>query len=152
MIRGYPVVKGCFVEQRYYSVDQVAELLGLHVKTVRGYIRDGRLAATRIGKQYRIRREDLEAFGGGPVEAADTVGPVSAEVSTVVRLEGVDRERADRVTTLVTAAAATPGHGRPRMHVQAVHDPGAHSLRLVILGDAAGTAALLELVERVARD
>lgn len=140
------------MEQRYYSVDQVAELLGLHVKTVRGYIRDGRLAATRIGKQYRIRREDLEAFGGGPVEAPEPQGPAPAEVSAVVRLEGVDRDRADRVTTLLTAAAATPGQGRPPVHVQAVHDPGARSLRLVILGDAAGTAALLDLVDRVAQN
>ncbi|WP_306367486.1 helix-turn-helix domain-containing protein [Nocardiopsis sp. CC223A] len=140
------------MEQRYYSVDQVAELLGLHVKTVRGYIRDGRLAATRIGKQYRIRREDLEAFGGGPVAADGPSGPVSVEVSAVVRLEGVDRERVDRVTTLVTAAAAAPGQGRPPVHVQAVHDPGARSLRLVFLGDAAGTATLLDLVERVAQN
>jgi DNA-directed RNA polymerase specialized sigma24 family protein len=29
--------------QQYYSVDQVAELLGLHVKTVRAYVREGRL-------------------------------------------------------------------------------------------------------------
>ncbi|MGW4297601.1 helix-turn-helix domain-containing protein, partial [Micromonospora chersina] len=28
-----------------YSVEQVAELLGLHVRTVRGYIRAGRLHA-----------------------------------------------------------------------------------------------------------
>lgn len=140
------------MEQRYYSVDQVAELLGLHVKTVRGYIRDGRLAATRIGKQYRVRREDLEEFGGGPVAAPEPSGPVAVEVSAVVRLEGVDRERVDRVTTLVTAAAATPGQGRPPVHVQAVHDAGARSLRLVVLGDAAGTAALLELVERVVQN
>ncbi|SHI41891.1 DNA binding domain-containing protein, excisionase family [Nocardiopsis flavescens] len=146
------MVEGSFVEQRYYSVDQVAELLGLHVKTVRGYIRDGRLAATRIGKQYRIRREDLEALSGGPVEERAPSGPVAVEVSTVVRLEGVDRNRVDRVTTLVTAAAATPGRGRPPVHVQAVHDAAAHSLRLVILGDAAGTAALLELVEMAASD
>ncbi len=41
------------------SVEQVAELLGLHVRTVRNYVRDGRLKAVRIGKQYRITRTDL---------------------------------------------------------------------------------------------
>jgi len=56
-----------------YSVDQVASLLGLHVKTVRGYVRDGRLKAVRIGKQYRITREDLEAFAGQPVEPPQQV-------------------------------------------------------------------------------
>ena len=42
------------VSQEMYSVEQVADLLGLHVRTVRGYVRDGRLKAVRIGKQYRI--------------------------------------------------------------------------------------------------
>jgi excisionase family DNA binding protein len=30
----------------------------LHVRTVRKYVRDGRLKAVRIGKQYRIARDD----------------------------------------------------------------------------------------------
>jgi excisionase family DNA binding protein len=33
-----------------YTVDQVAERLNLHAKTVRRYIRDGRPKAKRIGK------------------------------------------------------------------------------------------------------
>ena len=47
-------------------MEQVAERLGLHVKTVRNYVRDGRLKAVRIGKQYRIARADLEALTGRP--------------------------------------------------------------------------------------
>ena len=50
--------------QEWYSVEQVAERLGLHVRTIRSYVRAGRLNAVRIGKQYRISREDLEAFTG----------------------------------------------------------------------------------------
>ncbi|MGW4164133.1 helix-turn-helix domain-containing protein, partial [Streptomyces sp. NPDC004788] len=56
--------------QELYTVEQVADLLGLHVKTVRGYVRDGRLRATRVGRQYRITRADLEEFTGVPVSAA----------------------------------------------------------------------------------
>ena len=41
-----------------YSLDQVAERLGLHVRTVRAYVRTGRLKAIRIGKQYRVAREE----------------------------------------------------------------------------------------------
>nr|WP_279635938.1 helix-turn-helix domain-containing protein [Kitasatospora cheerisanensis] len=57
--------EGCGVRQEFYSVEDVAGLLGLHVKTVRGYVRDGKLKATRIGKQYRIARGEVEAFTGG---------------------------------------------------------------------------------------
>jgi excisionase family DNA binding protein len=55
------------VAKQLYSAEEVAEQLGLHVRTVRGYVRDGRLRAVRIGKQYRITREDIEAFVGSPV-------------------------------------------------------------------------------------
>ena len=49
------------------SVFDVAQRLNLHVKTVRGYVREGRLKAVRIGKQYRIAREDLEALTGAAI-------------------------------------------------------------------------------------
>src|SRR5262245_17738374 len=52
------------MSQALYSVEQVAQRLGLHVKTVRGYVREGKLKAVRIGKQYRIAREDFEALLG----------------------------------------------------------------------------------------
>ena len=54
----------------WYSVEQVAERLGLHVRTVRNYVRDGRLKAVRIGKQYRIARTDLEELTGRALPTA----------------------------------------------------------------------------------
>lgn len=132
------------VTQQYYSVDQVADLLGLHVKTVRAYVREGRLAATRIGKQYRVRRRDLEKFTGGPLaeeDAPGSQGAPRAEASTVVQVDGVDRATADRITTLVTATGRPEERGRT--HVQVVHDPERSRLKVVIVGDLAATAVLL---------
>ncbi len=42
--------------------EQVAEYLQLTKDTVYRLIRQHRLAATRIGRSYRIPREDVEAF------------------------------------------------------------------------------------------
>jgi len=44
------------------TVKQVAAYLQLHKLTVYRYIRDGQLPASRVGKAYRIRRADLDAF------------------------------------------------------------------------------------------
>ncbi|MQS15475.1 helix-turn-helix domain-containing protein [Streptomyces kaniharaensis] len=136
---------------QYYSVEQVAELLGLHVRTVRGYIRDGRLAATRIGKQYRIARADLEALTGAPV-AAPAAARRRAEVSSVVRIEEIDRAAVDRLTTTVMAAIAGPRDGGRPLHVEAVHDEEHRTLRLIVLGDPADTAALLTIVHTLTRE
>ena len=45
--------------KQLYSVEEVADRLDLHVKTVRRIIREGRLPAKRIGKAYRITRAAL---------------------------------------------------------------------------------------------
>lgn len=44
------------------TVEQVAAYLQVHRMTVYRYIRTGRLPAARVGRVYRIRRADLEAF------------------------------------------------------------------------------------------
>ncbi|MEU1847239.1 helix-turn-helix domain-containing protein [Micromonospora sediminicola] len=127
-----------------YSVEQVAELLGLHVRTVRGYIRAGRLRAVRIGKQYRIARADLDALTGRSASPAP-----AAEVSSIVQLDGVDRAAADRLATLVLAGVNTHHNPDRPLRVQTVHDEERHRMKIVILGDVAATADLLRLVDAV---
>ncbi|BCJ75576.1 MerR family transcriptional regulator [Catellatospora sp. IY07-71] len=135
-----------------YSVEQVAERLGLHVKTVRNYVRDGRLRAVRIGKQYRIAAEDLAALTGGPVPAApreDARRTRHVEVSTVVAVDAVSRHDADRVTTLVTAAISGPRDGGEPIRVQAAYDEERARLRVMLLGGPQDTAELLRLIDAI---
>lgn len=42
--------------------EQVAGILQVHVLTVYGYIRRGKLDAVRLGRSYRIIPEDLTRF------------------------------------------------------------------------------------------
>jgi excisionase family DNA binding protein len=50
-------------EEKLYSPEEAADYLGVHVKTVRGWIRDGRLRASRLAGQraLRITASDLKA-------------------------------------------------------------------------------------------
>jgi excisionase family DNA binding protein len=47
---------------QWLKVEDIARELDLHVNTVRGWIRDGKLKATRFGRDYRVRREDFDKF------------------------------------------------------------------------------------------
>jgi excisionase family DNA binding protein len=132
-----------------YSVEQVAERLGLHVKTVRNYVREGRLKAVRIGKQYRISGEDLAALTGGSVPAApreDADRTRHVEVSSVVAVDAISRPDADRVMTLVMAAVNGPREDDDPMRVQTVYDEERGRLRILLLGGAQTSAELLRLV------
>lgn len=46
----------------WLSVDDIAKELNIHPDTVRGWIRERKLRATKLGRDYRIKREDLDKF------------------------------------------------------------------------------------------
>jgi excisionase family DNA binding protein len=134
--------------RQLYSVDQVAALLGLHVKTVRNYVRDGRLKATRVGKQYRIAREDLESFTGA--EPAPTVHTRRVEASSIVQIDGLDAEGMNRLSTVLIGWAGGPSGSDSlgqRVRVQTVHDPARASMKIILIGGAAATADLLRIID-----
>ncbi|MGI5271019.1 helix-turn-helix domain-containing protein [Nonomuraea sp. CA-218870] len=125
-----------------YTVEQAANLLGLHVKTVRAYVRDGRLKAAKIGKQYRIARADLEAFTG--LSLTPSTARRQAEASAVVHVDGIDRGTMDRVSIMVLSSLG----GRPTgAHAQFVYDEEHGRLKVVILGDLETTAQVLRLID-----
>ncbi|MGW3959508.1 helix-turn-helix domain-containing protein [Amycolatopsis sp. NPDC005003] len=130
-----------------FSAEQVAAKLGLHVRTVRNYVRDGRLKAVRIGKQYRITAEDLAAFTGLPVAER------AAELSGVVEIAGVDRAAADRIATMVAASVNGPRDGGERpLRVETIHDGERATMKIIVLGDLAAGADLLRRVASVAEN
>lgn len=126
-----------------YSVEQVAERLGLHVRTVRNYVRDGRLKAVKIGKQYRIARADLAALTGEPAPAA----PGRAEVSSIVQIDGLAPGAADRLGILITAGAKGPRDSPEPLRIQTIYDEERSRMKIVILGGPAATADVLLLLD-----
>ena len=51
-------------DQALYTVERVAEILGVHPETVRNWIKSGELPAIDLGGRagYRISQRDLDAF------------------------------------------------------------------------------------------
>ncbi|HXC56971.1 MAG TPA: helix-turn-helix domain-containing protein [Rhizomicrobium sp.] len=141
------------MSQELYSVDQVASLLGLHVKTVRHYVRDGKLKAVRIGKQYRIMREDLEALTGRSAEALE--GPAvrrqrHVEVSSVVDIDAVDQDTAFRITTMLTSAVGGRPANDARVRIDTIYDAERARLKVIVSGSIETTRVLLGAVKALA--
>jgi excisionase family DNA binding protein len=136
--------------QDLYSVEQVADLLDLHVKTVRHYVRDGKLRAVRIGKQYRITRQDLEALTGQSAAALERP-PVRRhrhiEVSSVIDIDAVSKDDAYRFTTYLTAGVKGRPPGDAPVRIDTIYDEERARLKVIVTGSIAAVAVVLRAIE-----
>jgi excisionase family DNA binding protein len=51
-----------YKSMKFYTVEQVAEILQVHWQSVLNYIKRGNLKAVKIGRGYRINQEALDEF------------------------------------------------------------------------------------------
>jgi excisionase family DNA binding protein len=135
--------------QDLYSVEQVASQLGLHVRTVRNYVRDGRLKGVRIGKQYRIARQDVELLTGQ--RAAAPANPADAprrevEVSSIVEIDAIGFDAASRVTNSLMATANSRSASDEPLRIDTIYDRERERLKVILIGSIAATASLLKFV------
>jgi excisionase family DNA binding protein len=130
------------------SVEQVASALGVHIRTVRRYIHEGRLQATRIGKLYRIPATEITSMTGRSAVVDATRLTRHCEASTVVQIDAIDPEAAMRVVNGVGGAIK----GRDKisdtpLRVDTIYDETRARLKIIITGSLPTTVGLLKLVE-----
>jgi excisionase family DNA binding protein len=137
------------------TAEEVAGLLNLHVKTVRRYVREGRLKARRIGKEYRIARSDLHDFAG-EIGASEAPAPIARTrhviSSSVVDVDVISPEETHRVTTLVMASLNSR-KGEPDFpRVDTIYYPEQAKLRITITANLALTCELLRMIDTLLED
>jgi excisionase family DNA binding protein len=133
-------------EPRLYSLEQVAGRLGLQVRTVRSYVRSGRLKAIRIGKQYRVTRESLEDLTG-PTPLRDAVPRHRhVEASSVIQVDAVSVETAGRVTDHLVAAAKARTDDGSALRVETIYDEERAQLKVIVIGSLLNAANVFRLL------
>jgi excisionase family DNA binding protein len=59
------MVKGRMMDNsEVYTLIEVARILKTTLNTVRIMVRTGKIPAVKVGREYRVAKEDLEAFIG----------------------------------------------------------------------------------------
>ena len=127
----------------WYSLDDVADRLGLHVRTVRNYVRDGRLGAVRIGKQYRVSEADLRALTGG---SGGPARPLRIEATSVLDVDGIGPAAAERLEALIRGLPKGPR----APHVEVVREPD--RLKVIAVGSVEANAELLRFAGAMAEE
>ena len=137
-----------------YTLDQVAERLHLHVKTVRRYIQSGRLKAKRIGKEYRVTRADLDAFAGtSEAPAGQTISRTRQVIaSSIVDVDAISPEESHRVTTMIMAALNARRDETDSPRVDTIYYEERGRLRITITASPALTCDLLRMIDTLLRN
>lgn len=141
------------MEHQFYTIDKVAEILGMHHKTIRKFITEGKLGANKVGKQWRISGHDLSVFmeknnvsinnkntseessidfvTNGEVE--DTVNQ-KINVSSVVDIADVDIDEYNRISNTLIAImnCKDPKMGKSTINMK--YNDKAKRLRVMLWG------------------
>ncbi len=131
------------MSEEVYTVEQFAERLKLHPKTVLRFIREGRLRAVKMGKSYRILRSEFDAFTG----IAPKERPSRARVTAIVDLPGVTPESAQRLARVLPSARMGQQTPADPMSIDVAHDPANDHVKVVLVGAPGDVASMLRMVE-----
>jgi hypothetical protein len=113
------------------------------VKTVRNYVREGRLKAVRIGKQYRIAREDLEAMTGRSEPPPEPVRRTRhVEVSSIVEIDAITPEMANRLTTSLIGGASG-------IRIETIYNAERGHMKIVLVGSMDVNAMYFKFINTI---
>jgi excisionase family DNA binding protein len=97
------------MDEGFLTTEEVLEYLQVNLRTVYRLIKAGRIPAVRVGRQWRFRKRDIDAWletqrprGGRPIEARRQVVPSGARPRVLV----VDDEQGIRELLSKTLALA----------------------------------------------
>ncbi len=140
------------MNNQYYTVDQISEMLSMHPKTIQRYIREGKLNATKIGKSWRISGHDLSRFteNNSTVlsdKPADALEQLRIKASAVIDIEVRNKDEANRIINSLTAAMniKPPEYGQASMHAQFLEPD--NTVRITLWGNIQFMSAILNSIE-----
>lgn len=126
----------------FLTVEAAAHLLQLHPKTVLRFIREGRLRATKVGKQYRVMRSDLNTFAGSnsPNDGRN------ARATSIVDIPYVDPAFLQRLSAVLLGAPKGKERSGSSISIDIAHDPEHRSVKVILIASPADAAMLLNLI------
>ncbi|HCO73321.1 MAG TPA: hydroxyacid dehydrogenase [Clostridium sp.] len=153
------------MENQFYTIDKIAEILGMHHKTIRKFITEGKLGANKVGKQWRISGHDLSVFmeknnvsinnkkiseesnidfvTNGEVK--DTIKQ-KVNVSTVVDINDVDKEEYFRISNTLIALMNCKDSEMKKATINMKYDEKVNRLRVLLWGNVSFIEGMLSSI------
>lgn len=152
------------MKEKFYTVDGVAELLGMHHKTIRKFITEGKLRANKVGKQWRISGHDLSNFMENnnvniskneledeKIEFSTSDKIINKQgdkltVSTVVDIKDVDIDQYTRISNMLLAVMNNNDPKMKKSTINIKHYKSENNLKIMLWGTIEFIKEMLESI------
>lgn len=139
---------------KFYSVDEIAEMLKIHPKTIQRYIREGKLKASKVGKSWRVSGHDLSIFTEGsndsytaPPVLGDAAEQKEIKVSAVVDIPVADTQESVRIANTLTAISNSKPAEYGAASVQTQYLMSEKVIRVMVWGSLSFTQIILDSID-----
>lgn len=153
------------MEDKFYTIDQVAAILGMHHKTIRKFITEGKLKANKVGKQWRITGHDLSNFtedngvsnkrdlSAGKIDFSTNnveVGYGSERkinIATVVDINEVNMDAYRKLSNMLLAVMNSKDAKMNDATINLKHYPEGGNVKVMLWGSVEFTKEMLDFIE-----
>ncbi len=92
--------------EKLYTAEDVAQITGLTLRTIRNYIKSGRLKGHRVGVQWRFTEADIQALFAGSSPTSDTAITTSAPTPTAPMMDAAAIAAISAAASAMVSASA----------------------------------------------
>ena len=159
------------MEEKFYTIDQIAEILGMHHKTIRKFITEGKLRANKVGKQWRISGHDLSLFmednnvniksnnklesekiefSNGDIDSNNRTSKIN--VSTVIDINEVDIDEHRRISNTILALMNSKDSKMSNSTINIKYYKSDKNLKVMLWGNVKFTNEMLDFISTIIDD
>ena len=159
------------MKEKFYTIDQIAEILGMHHKTIRKFITEGKLRANKVGKQWRISGHDLSLFmednnvniksnnklesekiefSTGDVDSNNKTSKIN--VSTVIDINEVDIDEHRRISNTILALMNSKDSKMSNSTINIKYYKSDKNLKVMLWGNVKFTNEMLDFISTIIDD
>lgn len=148
------------MEKKLYSILDLTKILNLHPKTILRFIKEGKIAARKIGRSWRVTEDDLKAFCHGELAGSQTLElPVKDDtlkdrikVSAVIEISGQNSEEASRISNSVIAMRNSDRDSEGNSRYDFFYYPEIESAKYVFYGSPSYISRIISAFEQLCGD
>ena len=159
------------MEEKFYTIDQIADILGMHHKTIRKFITEGKLRANKVGKQWRISGHDLSLFmednnvniksnnklesekiefSNGDIDSNNRTSKIN--VSTVIDINEVDIDEHRRISNTILALMNSKDSKMSNSTINIKYYKSDKNLKVMLWGNVKFTNEMLDFISTIIDD